>query len=141
MSTKAVLRSMVLSSAVVCLSLGMVTNALAQDVGVDPGGAGLFRAKNPETKKSPKPAPGTKPPSRTTGPTRASRSNVAERVEDLLDKGNEARDARRFTEAEDAYKEALKLMPRDARAAYGLGNIYSDQQRWADAETAYRNSV
>ena len=141
MSTKAILRSMVLSSAALCLSLGAVANALAQDVGIDPGGAGLFRAKNPETKKSAKPATGTKPPSRTTGPARPSRSNVAERVEDLLDKGNEARDARKFVEAEDAYKEVLKLKPRDARAAYGLGNVYSDQQRWADAEAAYRNSV
>ena len=139
--TKAVLRSMVLSSAVLCLSLGVVANALAQDVGIDPGGAGLFRAKNPETKKSAKPAAGTKPPSRTTGATRPSRSNVAERVEDLLDKGNEARDARKFVEAEDAYKEVLKLKARDARAAYGLGNVYSDQQRWVDAEAAYRNSV
>ena len=134
MSTKVVLRSIV-------LSLAVVTNALAQDVGIDPGGAGLFRAKNPETKKSAKPAAGTKPPSRTTGTTRAVRSNVAERVEELLDKGNEARDARRFVEAEDAYKEVLRLKARDARAAYGLGNVYSDQQRWADAEAAYRNSV
>ena len=141
MSPKAILRSVVLSSAVLCLSLGVVANALAQDVGVDPGGAGLFRAKNPETKKSAKPGAGTKPPSRTTGPTRPSRSNVAERVEDLLEKGNEARDARKFAEAEDAYNEVLKLKARDARAAYGLGNVYSDQQRWADAEAAYRNSV
>ncbi|HEX7330516.1 MAG TPA: tetratricopeptide repeat protein [Pyrinomonadaceae bacterium] len=139
--TKAVLRSMVLSSAVLCLTLGVVVNALAQDVGIDPGGAGLFRAKNPETKKSAKPAAGTKPPSRTTGSTRPPRSNVTERVEELLDKGNEARDARRFVEAEDAYKEVLKLKARDARAAYGLGNVYSDQQRWVDAEAAYRNSV
>ena len=35
----------------------------------------------------------------------------------------------------------LKLKARDARAAYGLGNIYADQQRWEDAEAAYRNSV
>lgn len=141
MSTKAVLRSLVLSSAAICLSLGVVANALAQDVGIDPGGAGLFRPKNPETKKTAKPAAGTKPPSRTTGPARPSRSNVAERVEELLYKGNEARDGRNFTEAEDSYKEVLKLKPRDARAAYGLGNVYSDQQRWADAEAAYRNAV
>jgi tetratricopeptide (TPR) repeat protein len=142
MSTKAVLRAAVLSSAAVCLSLMTGAAVFAQDVGADVGaGAGIFRAKNPETKKSAKPTTGTKPPSRTTGPARATRSNVAERVEDLLDKGNEARDARRFTEAEDAYKEVLKLKPRDARGAYGLGNVYSDQQRWADAEAAYRNSV
>ena len=142
MSTKAILRAAVLSSAALCLSLVTGASAFAQDVGEDVGaGAGIIRPKNPETKKSPKPTAGTKPPSRTTGPARPSRSNVAERVEDLLDKGNEARDARKFTEAEDAYKEVLKLKPRDARGAYGLGNVYSDQQRWADAETAYRNSV
>jgi tetratricopeptide (TPR) repeat protein len=106
------------------------------------GGAGIFRAKNPETKKSgTKPVAGTtKPVSRTTGPTRVKPSN-AEHVEELLDKGNEARDARKFADAETAYKEVLKLNPRDARAAYGLGNVYSDQQRWDDAEAAYRNSV
>jgi tetratricopeptide (TPR) repeat protein len=141
MSIKAILRAAVLSSAALCLSLMAGATALAQDVGADVGaGAGIFRAKNPETKKSAKPTAGTKPPSRTTG-TRPTRSNVAERVEDLLDKGNEARDGRKFVEAEDAYKEVLKLKPRDARAAYGLGNVYSDQQRWAEAEAAYRNSV
>lgn len=135
MSTKAILRVMV-------LSLVAGATAFGQDVGADVGaGAGIFRAKNPETKKNPKTTAGTKPPSRTTGPARPTRSNVAERVEELLDKGNEARDARRFTEAEDSYKEILKLKPRDARAAYGLGNVYSDQQRWAEAEAAYRNSV
>jgi len=117
----------------------MVARVHAQDVGGDVGGgAGIFRAKNPETKKSStKPGTGAKPASRSPAATRAS----VERVEELLDKGNEARDARKFADAETAYKEVLKLKPRDARAAYGLGNIYSDQQRWADAEAAYRNSV
>jgi len=142
MSTNAILRAAVLSSTALCLSLWTVASAHAQDVGGSiGGGAGIFRAKNPETKKSgPKPSTGTKLPSRTAGPTRARASN-AERVEELLDKGNEARDGRKFTDAETAYKEILKLSPRDARAAYGLGNVYSDQQRWDDAEAAYRNSV
>lgn len=142
MSTNAIVRAAVLSSAALCLSLGMFTAVLAQDVGGDIGGAGIFRAKNPETKKSgTKPGTtGTKPGNRPAGTGRA-RPNVAERVEDLLEKGNEARDARNFTLAEESYKEVLKLKPRDARAAYGLGNVYSDQQRWADAEGAYRNSV
>jgi tetratricopeptide (TPR) repeat protein len=142
MSTKAILRAAILSSAALCLSLWTVATVRAQDVGGGVGGgAGIFRAKNPETKKSgPKPTTGTKPVSRTTGPSRVKPSN-AERVEELLDKGNEARDARKFADAEAAYKEVLKLNPRDARAAYGLGNVYSDQQRWDDAEAAYRSSV
>jgi tetratricopeptide (TPR) repeat protein len=141
MSTNAILRAAVLSAGALCLSLCTVGSVAAQDVGVDTG-VGVFRAKNPETKKnSSKAGTGTKPGNRTAGPTRPRPSNVEERVEDLLDKGNDARDGKRFAEAEDAYKEVLKLKTRDARAAYGLGNVYSDQQRWEDAEAAYRNSV
>lgn len=140
MSANAILRAVFLSSAALCLSLFAVARVHAQDVGGDVGGgAGIFRAKNPETKKSAtKPTTGAKPPAnRPTPSTRV----TAERVEELLDKGNGARDARQFADAETAYKEVLKLKPRDARAAYGLGNVYSDQQRWDDAEAAYRNSV
>jgi tetratricopeptide (TPR) repeat protein len=121
-------------------------NAIAQDVGADPGGgAGIFRAKNPETKKRTfKPGSTTSSGGRATGgrtTTRPVATVINERFEDLLDKGNELRDARKFAEAEEAYQSAAKLKPRDARAAYGLGNIYSDQQRWENAETAYRNAV
>lgn len=122
-------------------------NTIAQDVGADPGGgAGIFRAKNPETKKR-----ANKPAGTTTGPsgraaggrttTRPVVPGINERVEDLLDKGNELRDARKFSEAEEAYQSAAKLKPRDARSAYGLGNVYADQQRWENAETAYRSAV
>ena len=146
MRANATLRGAGVILAALCFSLsGSASRAFAQDVGVDVGGS-VFRAKNPETKKKPN-KPGattttttTKPGNRTTGSTRV-KPAVAERVEDLLEKGNEARDARRFTDAEEAYKEILKLKPRDARAAYGLGNVYSDQQRWDDAEAAYRNSI
>lgn len=146
MRTNVILRAAVLSFAALCLCLSASALSFAQDVGADVGGgAGIFRAKNPETKKSGnKPTvPGAKPPTgRATGSSRGKVSPaVAERVEDLLDKGNVARDGRKFAEAEESYKEVLKLKPRDARAAYGLGNVYADQQRWEDAEEAYRNSV
>ena len=146
MSTNAILRAAVLSLAALCLSLSVVSVAFAQDPGSDiGGGAGIFRPKNPETKKAAttKPNTGTKPTTgRTTGPTRPRPSGaIAERVEELLDKGNESRDAKKFADAETAYKEVLKLKAKDARAAYGLGNVYSDQQRWDEAEAAYRNSV
>ncbi|HEY8184785.1 MAG TPA: tetratricopeptide repeat protein [Pyrinomonadaceae bacterium] len=115
--------------------------ALGQDVGADVGGgAGIFRPKNPEAKKrTTRPAPIVRRGSaRSSGGTSAS---VADRIEDLLDKGNQFRDARRFAEAEGAYQNVLKLKSNDGRAAYGLGNIYSDQQRWEEAEVAYRNAA
>ena len=116
--------------------------ALGQDVGVDVmSGAGIFKPKNPEAKKrSNRPTPVVRrgSASRTSG---ATSPGVEDRVEDLLDKGNQFRDARRFVEAEAAYQSILKLKANDGRAAYGLGNIYSDQQRWEEAEVAYRNAA
>jgi tetratricopeptide (TPR) repeat protein len=124
-----------------CLSFSSVC-AVGQDVGVDVGGgAGIFRPKNPETKRrAGKTSPITK---RGAAPrtTPVSSGSVEERADELLEKGNQFRDARRFAEGEDAYRSILKLKPRDARAAYGLGNIYSDQQRWEEAERAYRNAA
>lgn len=140
MRANAILRAAGMMVAALCFGLsGGALETLAQDVGVDVGGS-VFRAKNPETKKKTTKPGATKPGNRSTGSTRV-KPAVAERVEELLEKGNEARDARRFAEAEQSYKEILKLIPRDARAAYGLGNVYSDQQRWDDAEAAYRDSV
>ncbi len=123
----------------------VVTNG--QDVGADVGGgAGIFRPKNPETRKrAARPSTtSSRRPTTPRGTTTTTASTVAvdpERVEDLLDKGNEFRDARRFAEAEDSYQSVLKLKPRDSRASYGLGNVYADQQRWEEAEVAYRNAV
>ena len=125
---------------VFALSLGLSfagVCALGQDVGADVmGGAGIFRAKNPEAKKrTVRTAPTTRRGPRT--PTASSEDRIA----DLLDKGNQFRDARRFAEAEDSYQSILKIKPQDGSAAYGLGNIYSDQQRWEEAEAAYRNAA
>jgi tetratricopeptide (TPR) repeat protein len=131
-----------------CLSLLLTgTTAMGQDVGADVGGgAGIFRPRNPETKKgaakpmTPVTKPSTRPAPRSNRGAAAAAA-AEERVEDLLAKGNEFRDARRFTEAEQSYQGALKIKPRDGRAAYGLGNVYTDQQRWENAETAYRNAA
>jgi len=116
----------------ICLLLGTAA-AFGQDVGGD-ASAGIFRAKNPEAGRR-------RPPVRRGTRTTASNSAVEDRVEDLLGKGNEFRDARRFAEAEASYRGILKIKPRDGRAAYGLGNIYFDQQRWDEAESSYRDAV
>jgi tetratricopeptide (TPR) repeat protein len=130
-----------LSALSVGLSLADLS-ALGQDIGVDVGGAaGIFRPKNPEAKKrANRTSPGARRGSaaRTSGATNAA---AEDRMEDLLDKGNQLRDARRFAEAEASYQNVLKIRSNDWRAAYGLGNIYSDQQRWEEAETAYRNAA
>ena len=142
MGANAILRAALFVSAAIGLSLSVAAVAQGQDVGGDVGGASIFRAKNPETKKkgttTTKPSATTRPGTRPSG---AAAARNAERIEDLLEKGNVARDTRNFVGAEDSYKEVLKLKAREPRAAYGLGNVYADQQRWDDAEAAYRNAV
>ncbi len=127
--------------------------AIAQEAGGDlGGGAVIFRPRNPETSSKRRTNPNRGRTnmggsSRAGGRTGRAAGNTAvsaeveERVEDLLDEGNEARDDRKYADAERAYREALQLKPRDWRAAYGLGNIYTDQQRWADAEQSYRMAI
>ncbi|MGH9873038.1 MAG: tetratricopeptide repeat protein [Pyrinomonadaceae bacterium] len=113
--------------------------ALGQDVGSDViGGAGIFRPKNPEAKKRTVRTTTTR---RGTGTRTTGTSASTDKIEDLLEKGNQFRDAQRFAEAEDSYQSILKINAKDGRAAYGLGNIYSDQQRWEEAEVAYRNAA
>ena len=109
--------------------------ARAQETGGDLlGGAGIFRPKNPESKRSSNP---TRPVAR---PTRPSPAEIEARFEDALSDGNDARDARKYPVAEAAYRSAIKLKPRDARGPYGLGNVFADQQRWDEAEKAYREA-
>jgi cytochrome c-type biogenesis protein CcmH/NrfG len=67
-------------------------------------------------------------------------AEIEEKYQDHLSDGNDARDARKFSVAEASYREAIKLKPMDARAFQGLGNVFVDQQRWDDAEDAYRKA-
>jgi tetratricopeptide (TPR) repeat protein len=113
---------------------------VAQESGGDlSGGAGIFRSKNPET-NSKRRKTGKPPGPRTNRPNAKTAAEIAAEVEDRLDEGNEARDNKKFDDAEKAYKEALRLDNHNWRAAYGLGNVYLDQQRWALAEEAYRQA-
>ncbi|HKP38035.1 MAG TPA: tetratricopeptide repeat protein [Pyrinomonadaceae bacterium] len=94
------------------------------------GGAGLFRPKNPEAKRS----------ANSNRTVRVSPAEIEARFQNALADGNDARDARKFDVAEAAYRRALALKPRDARAHYGIGNVFVDQQRWDDAEKSYRTA-
>jgi len=66
---------------------------------------------------------------------------IDEQFEKLIVDGNTARDDRNYSAAESAYNLAKNLKPKDSRAVYGLGNLYSDQQRWEDAEISYRAAL
>ena len=106
---------------------------LAQETGGElGGGAGIFRPKNPEAKRSGNPARPPKP--------RMSPAEIEARFQDALADGNDERDARKFVQAEAAYRRALGLKPRDARAHYAIGNVLVDQQRWDEAEVSYRKA-
>ena len=61
--------------------------------------------------------------------------------ERAIEEGNAARDERQYTKAEAAYLRAQSVKIKDSRAIYGLGNLYSDQQRWEEAERAYRAAI
>ncbi|HEV7645675.1 MAG TPA: tetratricopeptide repeat protein [Pyrinomonadaceae bacterium] len=67
--------------------------------------------------------------------------NAEELFEQALEEGNTARDNRNYNGAEKSYHRAQSFKPRDSRAVYGLGNLYSDQQRWEEAEKAYREAI
>jgi len=108
--------------------------AHAQEAGGDlVGGAGIFRPKNPDAKRSGN-------TNRTARP-RMTPAEIEEKYQDAISDGNDARDERKFAAAESSYRTAVNLKPHDARAFYGLGNIYVDQHRWDDAEDAYRKAV
>lgn len=64
-----------------------------------------------------------------------------EQFEKAIEEGNLARDDREYTKAEAAYLRAQSLKSSDSRAVYGLGNLFSDQQRWEEAENAYRTAI
>lgn len=121
----------------ICCAL-VAPGVMAQEMGGDFGNTAVFRPKNPETRRRTGTArPVIRRPGVTTPVTA---TNVEDRIDDALEAGNTARDARKYAEAEQAYKSIFRLKARDPRAAYGLGNIYVDQQRWDEAEKSYRQA-
>jgi tetratricopeptide (TPR) repeat protein len=133
MRSRSPLKSALIFVAVCCSLLVLAGPALAQG---DDIGAGVFKPKNPETKRR-----GPRPVKPVVKNTRKPDTALDDRIDDLLDKGNNARDAKRFAEAQESYEGVLKLRAHDSRGAYGLGNVYTDQRRWDDAEKAYRDAV
>jgi tetratricopeptide (TPR) repeat protein len=72
------------------------------------------------------------------GPSR--KEQTAQAVEDHIEAGNAARAAKRYDEAERQYNQAIRLKRTEARAYYGLGNVYIEQPLRSDSyEKAVRS--
>ena len=73
----------------------------------------------------------------------AQTSAQREQVNDALALGNAARDRKPpdFGSAEKAYRLAWKLNPYDPRPYVGLGNLYMDQRKFAEAARAYQDAI
>lgn len=76
---------------------------------------------------------------RTTG-RRPKQPTVGEQQEQLLARANAARKVNR-DEAKKQYTAATRLMPTDARAFAGLGNVSVDDDKFEDAEKYYRKAI
>ena len=70
-------------------------------------------------------------------------TTLKEKVDDALALGNAARVQKPpdLDSAERAYRLAWKLNPRDPRPYVGLGNIYMDRGKYAEAAKAYQEAI
>jgi tetratricopeptide (TPR) repeat protein len=62
-------------------------------------------------------------------------------IEKAIADGNEARDKNSYEQALDHYRKAEALSPKEARAFYGMGNLYSDLSCYDSAIESYRNAL
>lgn len=101
----------------------------------------ISKSKPSSTAFIPKPRPPQTNVVITVGKPIPTTENFDEQFEQAIEDGNAARDEREYAKAEVAYLRAQSLKIKDSRAIYGLGNLFSDQQRWEEAERAYRTAI
>src|SRR5258705_12298971 len=98
---------------VLVLLCGAVTQA--QDTGgALVGGAGIFRPKNPEAKRTTNPNRPTRPRPNPSTPSTRPDSNpdpaeIEEKFLDFISSGNDARDGRQYSAAEKFFRDAFNL--------------------------------
>ncbi len=67
--------------------------------------------------------------------------SIDDLVEEAIDDGNNARDEKQYDRAITFYERALSRNAHEARAYYGLGNIYSDTNRYAEAADSFEEAI
>lgn len=103
------------------------SNTIAPDTAVT-------KTDTPGTETTKTDAPGTPQPT-------IKASSIGEQVDDAIELGNEQRKAQRYSAAEQAYRLAVRLDPKDARAYVGLGNIYFDLNKYTEAVDFYSEAI
>ncbi|MGI0496854.1 tetratricopeptide repeat protein, partial [Limnospira platensis] len=66
---------------------------------------------------------------------------AAQTVDEWFERGNAARAAGRYREAEQIWREFLEIEPNNAIAHYNLGNALADQGKLPEAIEAYRRAL
>ena len=121
----------------VVISLLIVTGATAQTPDISGGARLIFgKPENPSSRQDEQLAAKG-------GRVASAASESSDKVDDAIALGNAARDRKPpdLESAERAYQLAWKLNPRDPRPYVGLGNVYMDQGKYAEAARAYKNAV
>lgn len=85
----------------------------------------------------PRTTPGKPAPS----PRGTGTEDKQEAIEQAIEDGNTARDRNEYEQAIVSYQRAQELSPREARAFYGIGNVYADLYCHDSAIEAYRKSL
>jgi tetratricopeptide (TPR) repeat protein len=96
-------------------------------------------ARNTGDRRRPRPHPGERPPVTDTTPTIA--LSDADKAEAFKNQGNTFYDLGQFEQAVDAYKNALKLTPKDPVIHNNLGAAYFGVNKNADAAVAFRKAL
>lgn len=130
------------------LLIGGAHSVLGQKVPVlESSGGRISRSSNPKTSQSKSSARHTdnraKPASSSLPqpPPAAASDEKRQDIDDEIAKGNQARDNNNYKQALDHYQKAQALNTKEARAFYGLGNVYSDLYCHDSAIKAYLEAL
>lgn len=106
------------------------------------GGAAPVRKRKPRPRPTPNNTANNNGGRRPVTPTPPSR-NIEAQVDAAITRGDAARNANppRYADAEREYRAALRLDDTEARGYSGLGNIYFNQNRYAEAKASFTQAV
>jgi tetratricopeptide (TPR) repeat protein len=119
--------------------------AFAQDFETKIGESRPDRAPNPRTNLVPGKRTGNRSRQTSSSPTQpstdASPDYNQQALEEAIQQGNTARDANDYEQALAHYQKAQTLDPKEARAFYGMGNLYADLSCQDSAIEAYLKAL